>query len=110
MSELSEIKQRLAALEAMTETRWESHDKRSDDNWGEVKESLKESRDNIKELFQKFNAFCLASTEKKAQCMKEAKEHSERYVAKIVGIWLGIPTTIAAIIVAVTHCHNFIAK
>jgi len=110
MSELSEIKERLTKLETKTEERWNQHDKRSDDNWREVKESLQESRENIKELFKKFNAFCLASAEKKVQCMKEAKEHTEKHVAKIVGIWLGIPASLAAIIVVITHCRDFFTK
>jgi len=81
------VKERLASLETLTKTRWDSHDKRSDENWQKVNETLKE-----------ITTFMLNEGERKEGCMKEAKDHAERHTNKTVSLALGIPATVCGII------------
>lgn len=95
MSALSEIKERLAALEARQEERWDAHDKRSAENWHE-----------IKEMFRDFKKHIDDAGKRKDNCFKEMTAHVDRNIK----LWLGIPASIAAIIGVFMMIHNILAK
>jgi ferric-dicitrate binding protein FerR (iron transport regulator) len=103
MSEKSlSVKERLAILETLTresnkrsDERWDAHDKRSDDNWKEVRKTL----DSI-------NTFNLGEGDRKTVCMKEARG----YTHKAISWTLGIPATICAIIGAFVMVHRLFGK
>ncbi len=77
------VKERLASLETLTITKWDEHDKRSEEKWGRIEGAL-----------TKIDKFMLAQGDRKTECMKEAKAHTH----KIVSLALGVPVTISCII------------
>lgn len=104
--DLEDIKERLTRLEAKNEERWDAHDKRSKETWGALQRSLDEYSSNIEKLFEKFNSFCQLSAAKKEQCMKEAREFTERHCAKAIGWTLGIPAFLITVFELVRLLHK----
>ena len=91
MSDLSEVKDRLTALETLAEERWDNHDKRSDERW-----------QGVKELLDKIDGYILAAPDRKEKCMEEAKRHANA----IVGWTLGVPGTVTLIIGFIVLVHK----
>lgn len=56
------IEERLAKLEAKFHERWNAHDKRSNEVWGDLKSTLK---DNFGEIFKRLNAIPCGEQEQK---------------------------------------------
>ena len=77
------VKERLTALETLTNERWDAHDKRSAENWK-----------RIEEVLRSINSFILGETARRTGCMDETK----KYTNKAISWTLGVPATICAII------------
>ena len=95
MSELTEIKIRLTALETKTKERWDAHDQRSSEHWSELKERMKVIQE-----------FITGTPERRESCMKETKD----YTKTMIGYFLGIPAVISAIFGVMVLFHNLKCK
>ena len=93
MNELSEIRERLVALETLTNAKWDAHDKRSEENW-----------DGVKAMMGKVEEFIQAGAKRKEECMKQASRQT--YTA--IKMWLGIPATLASIIGVIVIIIKFL--
>lgn len=76
---LHKIEHRLTILETQTKEKWNSHDKRSDEIWIDIKQTMTD-------FGKKLDSF----PKNKEHCMKSANS----YANKIVSLAIGVPTTI----------------
>jgi hypothetical protein len=93
MSELSEIKDRLMALESISTERWNNHDERSVERWGRVEKVL-----------NSVDSFMRNTGERRNNCMKESRD----YTRTIVSLVIGIPASITAIIGVIALIHSMV--
>lgn len=91
MSQLSEINERLTALETSNDLNWKNHDKASSEHWESIKETLGELKGYIKQ-----------TPERKEVCMKQSKD----YTHTVVGWVLGIPIAIVSIVAVIAELHK----
>lgn len=92
--ELGEINTRLTTLEIQMTERWNHHDKRSDEIWGEIKNDISVLFDKIT-VIHKDHIDSIQNREiRKSNCMQELKGYTNKAVTWAVAI----PGTIATII------------
>jgi ElaB/YqjD/DUF883 family membrane-anchored ribosome-binding protein len=93
------VRERITSLETLTKERWDGHDKRSDENWKKVNKTLDE-----------ISIFMREEGKRKEGCMKEAKDHSEKYTNKAVSWALGVPATLGVIFGLFVMVHKILTK
>jgi hypothetical protein len=102
--ELAEIRDRLTTLETQMTERWDAHDKRSGENWTQIKAEMhllfkkmeqiyNEQMDDKDKKIDYAQKESMEREERRSRCMNESKG----YTNKIVGLAIGIPATVLGI-------------
>jgi len=115
--DLSEIRHRLTTLETQMIERWDAHDKRSDENWGQVKTQSALLFHKVDQIYREQ----LEEKEKKIECAREELRDSEKrridcmieaksYTNRLISLAIGIPASIVSIWGVVMLIEKMISK